>query len=303
MTTTIEEQARAALRERQGAGARYDSPDAPAHRLAWARRGTAYFARVLANLADDELYGPSLLPGWTRAHVVAHVGYNARALTRLVQWARTGVETPMYGSPAQRGREIERGSTLPAQALRNLFAHAAVHLDVEWRDVAQGQWDNQFVTAQGRTVPLRETAWMRTREVWVHAVDLAAGGSFVDVPTDVRARWRPARSVQYRASTSSDWSAVGASSQPIRMAGAVGHAAEVHHVVGRQGAQRRDGRTVVAVLGVVVVLDDQAAGHSVRARRRSGASTTPVGNWWAGVTTTRGSSPCKPSGTRWRPWR
>jgi maleylpyruvate isomerase len=185
VTSTAEEQARAALRERQGGGARYDSPDAPARELAWARRGTAYFARVLANLADDELYGPSLLPGWTRAHVVAHVGYNARALTRLVEWARTGVETPMYRSPVQRDREIERGSTLPARALRNVFAHAEVHLNVEWRDVAERQWDNPVVTAQGRTVPLRETAWMRTREVWVHAVDLAAGGSFVDVPADV----------------------------------------------------------------------------------------------------------------------
>lgn len=182
---TTEDEARALLRARQGAGARYDSVDAPGRDLAWARRGTAYFARVLANLADDDLARPSLLPGWTRAHVVAHVGYNARALTRLVTWGRTGVETPMYRSPQQRGREIERGSTLPARALRNLFAHSEVHLNVEWRDVEEGRWDAPVVTAQGRTVPLRETAWMRTREVWVHAVDLDASGSYVDFPPDL----------------------------------------------------------------------------------------------------------------------
>ncbi|GAA1652270.1 maleylpyruvate isomerase family mycothiol-dependent enzyme [Georgenia ruanii] len=187
MSVTSEEAAREALRQRQGAGARYDSPAAPARELAWARRGTAYFARKLNELTDAELYDPSLLPGWTRAHLVAHVGYNARALTRLVEWARTGVETPMYASTEQRNAEIERGATLPARALRNLFAHAEVHLNVEWRDLTDAGWDAQVRTAQGRLVPARETAWMRTREVWVHAVDLDNGGSFDDVPPDLLA--------------------------------------------------------------------------------------------------------------------
>lgn len=177
--------AREALRARQGGGARYDSPAAPARELAWARSGTAYFARSLNELGDAELSVPSLLPGWTRAALVAHVGYNARALTRLCEWARTGVETPMYASAQQRAAEIERGATLPARALRHLFAHSEVHLSVEWRDLTDEDWDAQVRTAQGRTVPTRQTAWMRTREVWIHAVDLDNGGSFLDFPPGV----------------------------------------------------------------------------------------------------------------------
>jgi maleylpyruvate isomerase len=42
-------------------------------------------------------------------------------------------------------------------------------------------------TAQGRTVPASEVPWMRSREVWVHAVDLDAGVAFADVPADVLA--------------------------------------------------------------------------------------------------------------------
>lgn len=183
--STPEEAARAALRERQGPGARYDSPNAPARELTWARRGTAYFARKLNELTDAELDEPSLLPGWSRRHLVAHVGYNARALTRLLTWARTGVETPMYASPEQRNAEIERGATLPARALRHLFAHSEVHLNVEWRDLPGTAWDTQVRTAQGRLVPARETGWMRTREVWVHAVDLGNGGSTHDFPPDL----------------------------------------------------------------------------------------------------------------------
>ncbi len=151
--------------------------------LLLARRGQAYFSRKLNELRNDQLDAPSLVAGWTRRHVIAHVGLNARALTRLTEWAATGVETPMYASPTQRDEEIEFAATLPARALRNLCAHAAVHLDVEWRDLPA--WHAQVRTALGRVVPASETVWMRTREVWVHAVDLDSGGSFDDFPAEL----------------------------------------------------------------------------------------------------------------------
>ena len=53
-------------------------------------------------------------------------------------------------------------------------------------------------TAQGRLVPAEETVWMRTREVWIHAVDLDNGGRFGDFPpvvldsllADIVGTWR-----------------------------------------------------------------------------------------------------------------
>ncbi|WP_427017493.1 maleylpyruvate isomerase family mycothiol-dependent enzyme [Pseudarthrobacter sp. P1] len=156
--------------------------------LLQARRGTAFFARKLNELSDADLDGPSLLAGWSRRHVVAHVGYNARAIARLIEWAATGVETPMYPSPKARGHEIDFGATLSPIALRNLFDHAAVHLNVEWRDLPADAWRHQVKTAQGRVVPAAETVWMRTREVWIHAVDLDNGATFADIPAPVLAR-------------------------------------------------------------------------------------------------------------------
>jgi maleylpyruvate isomerase len=180
--------------------ARHDDVDDPrlAAMLALARRGTAYFSRKLNELSDEELDGPSLLPGWSRRHLIAHVGYNARALTRLLEWAATGVETPMYASPEQRRDQIVYGATLSAVALRHLVAHSTVHLNVDWRDLPAQAWQAEVRTAQGRTVPAAETAWMRTREVWIHAVDLDNGASFNDFPpelvdaltADVLAAWR-----------------------------------------------------------------------------------------------------------------
>lgn len=152
------------------------------------RRGTAFFARKLNELRDVELDGASLLPGWSRRHVVAHIGYNARAIARLIEWARTGVETPMYESYEARTHEILYGATLSPIALRNLYYHAAIHLNVEWRDLPDEAWSHVVRTIQGREVPASETVWMRSREIWVHAVDLANGASFSDIPTEVLER-------------------------------------------------------------------------------------------------------------------
>jgi len=166
---------------------RHDHVDDPklAAGLLLARRGTAYFSRKLAELADDEFDGPSLLPGWSRRYVIAHVGYNARALTRLLEWAATGVETAMYASPEQRLAEIDYGATLSPLALRHLVAHSVVHLNVEWRDLSASAWTAEVRTAQGRVVPASETVWMRTREVWIHAVDLDNGATFNDFPPEL----------------------------------------------------------------------------------------------------------------------
>jgi maleylpyruvate isomerase len=153
--------------------------------LLLARRGQAYYSRALSRLSDADFDGPSLLAGWDRRHLIAHVGLNARALTRLVEWAATGVETPMYASATQRAEEIHFSATLPVQALRNLSDHAAIHLTVEWRDLPDGAWSREVRTAQGRTVPVSETVWMRTREVWIHAVDLDAGARFEDFPPEL----------------------------------------------------------------------------------------------------------------------
>jgi maleylpyruvate isomerase len=167
-------------------------------RLVIARRGAASFAQRLAELTDDQLDDASLLDGWTRKHLLAHVGYNAGALCRLMDWAATGAETPMYESMEQRGTEIDHGATLSGVALRNLLDHNDARLVEKWRNLPASSWDAQVRTAQGRTVPVSETVWMRTREVWIHTVDLDNGARFGDFPhvvlesllTDIVGMWR-----------------------------------------------------------------------------------------------------------------
>jgi maleylpyruvate isomerase len=156
--------------------------------LAQAHEGTAFFTRLLDDLSYTELDGPSLLAHWSRKHVVAHIAYNAFAIGRLVEWARTGVEHPMYETQIARDHEIEAGATLSHNSLRSLFDRSGAELDAAWASLPANDWHKTVRTFQGREIHASETIWMRTKEVWVHAVDLDGGASFDDIPEPVLSR-------------------------------------------------------------------------------------------------------------------
>ncbi|MFE0673047.1 maleylpyruvate isomerase family mycothiol-dependent enzyme [Streptomyces sp. NPDC058867] len=149
----------------------------------WVRLGTELLLRA-ARFDDAGYAEPSPLPGWSRAHVAAHVAANAEALSNLVHWAATGEPTPMYASPEERVAGIERGRTLPAAELTSWLRESAAELERGMAALDEEQWRAPVVTAQGRTVPATEVPWLRSREVCVHAVDLAGGVSFADLPAD-----------------------------------------------------------------------------------------------------------------------
>ena len=151
----------------------------------WMTVSTALFLGALDSLSDEALAEPSLLPGWTRAHVVAHAHGNALAVGRLASWAATGTESRMYESREARNAEIEQLAALPPAELRSLVHTSAADLDRALDGLTPQQWEQPVVTATGRTVPASEIPWIRAREAAVHAVDLDAGVGFGDLPTDL----------------------------------------------------------------------------------------------------------------------
>ncbi|MFF7359593.1 maleylpyruvate isomerase family mycothiol-dependent enzyme [Streptomyces sp. NPDC008125] len=148
----------------------------------WARTGTRLVLDAVAGLDEAGFTADSALPGWTRKHLAAHVAANADALCNLVRWAATGVETPMYASPKERGAGIAKGPALSADELRSWLAASARTLDEGLDALTEEQWHHEVVTVQGRTVPATELPWMRSRETCVHAVDFGTGVSFADLP-------------------------------------------------------------------------------------------------------------------------
>lgn len=176
------EEARLALRERQGIGARYDSDVAPKTDLTLARLGTAYFARKLNELRDAELALPSLVPGWSRRHLIAATGYQARQLARLVEAARKGFPEERLEEPEAQIEDVDFGASLPAHALRYLFHHSQIHLNVEWRDLNAAGWQASIRTLRGDDALIRDTPQLRAEAIWQAAVNLGNGGSPRDFP-------------------------------------------------------------------------------------------------------------------------
>jgi maleylpyruvate isomerase len=149
---------------------------------AWLDDVTVRMLRAVDHLDDASFASPSTLPNWTIAHIVAHLHLNAEAISRLVTWARTGVETQMYSSPDQRSTDIESASSLPPTELRRLVRVSTAEMTVSFDALTPAMWEHKVITAQGRTVPATELIWMRFREVAVHSIDLGTGISFTDLP-------------------------------------------------------------------------------------------------------------------------
>src|SRR5258706_7830803 len=129
--------------------------------LGWMAEGDRYFLARLAQVSDDELSGPSALPGWTGRHILSHVGHNARALGRLAYWAATGVPTSMYSGPTARAAEIVLGARWDGQRLRLFVEFEQDALGAALDKLYTEHWETEVVTAQGRQVTAAAIPWLR----------------------------------------------------------------------------------------------------------------------------------------------
>jgi len=196
----------------------------PEQALEWVDDGTRLLLAALSQLDDGALDEPTLLPGWNRRYLLSHLANNAGALGNLLYWARTGEERRMYASSEQRAADIEAGATAAPADLRSLVSSTAAGLWSDLDAMPAPAWSAQVITAQGLTRYATEVPWMRAREVYIHAVDLAAGISFTDLPAsflaalldDITARrsavgTSPALSLT-AAGTGATWQVTGATS-------------------------------------------------------------------------------------------
>ncbi len=67
---------------------------------------TTRYLQALTLLDDESAGRPSVLPGWSRGHVVAHLSRNADAFTRVLTQVSAGEPASMYDSNDARDRDI-----------------------------------------------------------------------------------------------------------------------------------------------------------------------------------------------------
>jgi maleylpyruvate isomerase len=123
-------------------------------------------------LSDDQMREPSLLPGWSRGHVLTHVARSGDGLANLLTWAETGIETPQYPSAEARAADIEAGAGRSAGELSADVAGSAKAFIARARALPDDAWLTVVRGIRGPAHPAWFVLNRRLFETEVHHADL-----------------------------------------------------------------------------------------------------------------------------------
>jgi maleylpyruvate isomerase len=144
---------------------------------------TQRLIRTVDALPDTAYAEPSALPGWSRAHVVAHLALNGEGLAGVLQGLATGDDTPMYASQQSRDSDIETLAAQGAAALRDRLLAGCSAFQAAWEHMTDAAWAGEFRrTPDSGTWPAAALPRMRHGELEIHHADLLAGYSAAHWP-------------------------------------------------------------------------------------------------------------------------
>ncbi|WP_406727103.1 maleylpyruvate isomerase family mycothiol-dependent enzyme [Streptomyces sp. GD-15H] len=132
-------------------------------------------ARLRADAAalDDAACRESTeLPGWTRGHVLTHLGDLARAFARQARYALDGRTVEVYdGGRPGRAAAIEQGAGLAAE-LKEALEDGLTQLEEAWARLGADDWSLRCAYRDSDLLATQLCWW---REVHIHHVDLGTG--------------------------------------------------------------------------------------------------------------------------------
>lgn len=132
----------------------------------------------LQGVADGDVdpAAPSLLPGWSVAHVLTHIARNADSVLRMLDGL------PQYWKGVDsRAADIELGSTRSWRELVDDVVSTSGAVEARMCEVTgwSGTVPTVFAVRPKSFLPIA-----RRREVEIHRIDLGLGYGFADLPTD-----------------------------------------------------------------------------------------------------------------------
>ena len=142
---------------------------------------TGRLTDAVARLGDEDVRRPSLLPGWTRGHVLTHIARSGDALRNLLTWARTGVRTPAYPSQEARESAIDDGAVRSAAELLADVSESAAAFRAAAGTVPDDAWQ-VTVAVLAAEFPAEQALIRRLVEVELHHTDLDIGYRSADWP-------------------------------------------------------------------------------------------------------------------------
>jgi maleylpyruvate isomerase len=135
----------------------------------------------LAPLTDAELRVPSLLPGYSRGHVVAHLINKVHAHIGVFEGAAMGEVRRLHPVGHDPDEAAEAGAGRSAGALRVALMEAFALLESTWDGFAPDGWHRQAIMMAGPRTMVEVVAH-HLRNVEVHHVDLDIGYAPSDWP-------------------------------------------------------------------------------------------------------------------------
>ena len=139
--------------------------------------------RDTIGILETDWHAPSLLPGWTRAHVATHLARGADRLREVTRASLSG-ERAHEPSAADRLEELERGAERNGLELQIDLDTSASALATTWHAVTDWHRPVRFL---GRTRPLAILPVLRLHEVLLHHIDLDCGFTVDRVPPQAAA--------------------------------------------------------------------------------------------------------------------
>jgi maleylpyruvate isomerase len=129
-------------------------------------------ARVIT---EPDLRAPSLLPGWTRARVLAHVARGADAMRNLLAGVRTGQDRSAGASVEAHEASLKHTESLRPDELMAELADSAMALRTVARQLPDDRWQVPVRVPGLVPFPAAELLARRLVEVELHHCDLGAG--------------------------------------------------------------------------------------------------------------------------------
>jgi maleylpyruvate isomerase len=139
-------------------------------------------ARTVARLADHEFQHPSLLPGWTRADVVAWLALKSRSHVHIFDGAMLGEVRSQFPDGYDQPAEVREEAARTPVELRANLTGALDRLEGAWARLPDDLWTSEGVTTAGTRV-MTEIVARHLRDVEAHHVDLDVGYEPSDWPT------------------------------------------------------------------------------------------------------------------------
>ncbi|MEU0744154.1 maleylpyruvate isomerase family mycothiol-dependent enzyme [Streptomyces sp. NPDC006134] len=162
--------------------------DSPASFLPLLRTSAGRLLATAAKLSDEDVRAPSLLPGWSRAHVLTHLARSADSRHRLLVSARSDADLPQYADEGRRAQEIEEGAGRSAAVLLDDLDSSLHRFLTAVGEHPDGAWEVPVRWLGGGLRPARGAVGSMLREVEVHHTDLATGHGPADWPAFFVAR-------------------------------------------------------------------------------------------------------------------